>query len=92
MLGTDHSVFHQGINEVAVAMGLNPFSTPATKHPQFTVTTTADFNLGLLSSVTAATVADALVRVRAAPSLCAWCLVPCADKLGSLLPGCGLHV
>jgi hypothetical protein len=62
VLGTDHSVFHQGINDVAVAMGLNPFSTPATRHPQFTFTTTADFNSGMLTSVTSATVADALVR------------------------------
>jgi hypothetical protein len=61
VLGTDHSLYHSGINELAVALGLSPFSTSLLMLPVQTITSSADFNRGNMSSVNADTFAGSLV-------------------------------
>ena len=74
VLATDHSVFHTGINDLAVQLGFNPFSTPATAHPSLTLTTSADFsNTGtysaLFTGTSSSVVADAVTMTGTSPTV-----------------------
>jgi hypothetical protein len=61
VLATDHSVFHSGINDLTGLLGLSPFSTPATRHPSLSLTSSADFRVGANNLTSADVVADAVV-------------------------------
>ena len=61
VLATDHSLFHTGINTLAISLGFNPFSTASTLHPSKVYTSTADFNTGNYTSVNADTFPGSLV-------------------------------